>query len=246
LKIWEAEENKLSQQNPKLEGSNMVDCIPQSGECPLNCEECYYNGGRFYRPLEPLLPTLREAEGKIVRVNSGHDSNIERNKVIYLTQDYPHKFYNTSIPKLDFGAPVVLTINGRDTDKTFIHPNVKEIQDNILELMAVRFRVNTWNLELCDSAIKAWCNEPYIPFLLTDMRYYDKNNIQKPEDYRWKKHILNEYYCLKPEVLDQIIESYSMDQTVFWCGNPFTKSTYCRDCRLCEIFYWRTRLRLKK
>jgi len=24
---------------------------------------------------------------------------------------------------------------------------------------------------------------------------------------------------------------------VYWCGNPFTKSTLCKDCFLCEHFY---------
>ena len=28
--------------NPKLVGSNIIDCIPQTGECPLKCTECFY------------------------------------------------------------------------------------------------------------------------------------------------------------------------------------------------------------
>ena len=227
--------------NPKLEGSNIIDCIPQSGECPLKCQECYYNGGRFYRPLTPQIPTLEEVKGKIVRVNSGHDSNLEFEKVITTTRDYPDKYYNTSIPNLRFNAPTMLTINGRDTDQTFIHPS--DCQGNRDDLMAIRFRVNTWNIPLCMNAAEYW--KPTI-LLLTDMRYYNRENVKKPEDYEWRKAILNSYFCLKSENLEKILKIFSHYSNVFWCGNSFNHSHYCRDCRLCEIFYAKAKLRRSK
>jgi hypothetical protein len=54
--------------NPKLQGSNIIDAIPQTGSCPMTCPECFFNGGRFCRTLdESLLPTLEEVGDKIVR-----------------------------------------------------------------------------------------------------------------------------------------------------------------------------------
>ena len=227
----------MSAQNPKMEGCNIIDCIPQAGECPLRCQECYYNGGRFYRPLEPLIPTSQEAMERIVRVNSGHDSNLQFDRVMEVTSFYKHKFYNTSLPLLRFGAPTVLTVNGRDTDRTFYSPS--QVKGPLRELMFVRFRVNPWNLELCDQAVSEWCIMVGLPLVLTDMRYYDPSLLKFPEAFLWKKHILNSYYCLKPEVLDGIFSRYAWNSLVFWCGNPFSKSTFCRDCRLCELLYWK-------
>ena len=110
--------------NPKLVGSNIVDCIPQTGECPNHCSECFYNGGRFFRTLDkPMFPTAKECEGKIVRVNSGNDSNNRREMVIAATDCYPHRFFNTAVPRLDFPAPVVLTINPQHNDVgAFVEP----------------------------------------------------------------------------------------------------------------------------
>ena len=66
--------------NPKLEGSNMIAAIPQTGKCPLGCSGCFFNSGRsFLEPLDentPNMPSLEQSEGKIVRVNDGNDSSI--------------------------------------------------------------------------------------------------------------------------------------------------------------------------
>jgi hypothetical protein len=229
--------------NPKLVGSTIIDSIPQTGPCPLDCQECYYNGGRFYRELIPLIPAQQEAVGKIVRVNSGHDSNIQRELVIAATKDYPDKFYNTSIPVLGFGAPVVLTINGRNTDTEYISPS--QVKGDLKELMFVRFRLNTWNLDLCDAAVKEWTGKGVV-FVITDMRYYDASAVKKPDDYLWKQHILNSYFCLKPEELDKVFRRYSDNGLVEWCGNKETKSTYCKDCGVCQETYADTKLRMAK
>lgn len=232
----------MSEKNPKMEGCNVIDCIPQTGECPLNCLECYYNGGRFYRTLnEPLIPTEEEARGKIVRVNSGHDSNLQFEKVISVTKKYEDKYYNTSIPILRFGAPTVLTLNGRDTDRSFYRK--KDTVGNLEELMSVRFRVNTWNIGLCEEAIKEW-NE-ICPVILTDMRYYHKELVKEPEYYQYGKHILNEYWKLNEKGIEKIMRLLKY-KNVFWEGNPFSLVTLCKDCRLCEHFYMITKLRLKR
>ena len=231
-------------QNPKLEGSLIIDAIPQTGECPLCCSQCFYNAPGFYRTLEkPLIPTAEEALNKIVRVNSGNDSNVKRDLVIAATKDYPRKFYNTSVPRLDFGAPVVLTINGRDTDKTFYAPS--DVKGKLEDLMFVRFRADTWNLELCDDAVDLWCVGEGIPLVLTTMRYYDRESVKRPGDYLYKKHILNESFSLKTEALRGIFARYSQENLVFYCGNPVSESTMCADCRVCEHTFDKALLRVE-
>ena len=126
--------------NPKLVGSKLIDCIPQTGLCPNACPECFYNGGRFYRTLdEPLLPSLEQADGRIVRVNSGHDSNLSRDIVLAATADYEHKFYNTSLPEFGFPAPVVFTCNGREPLLVECPPNVMFVR---VRAVATRCRRN--------------------------------------------------------------------------------------------------------
>jgi len=100
-------------ENPKLKGTNIIDCIPQVGECKHQCPECFYNGGRFFRTLdEPWMPSLEEVGDKIVRVNSGNDSNSQKELVLEKTEQYRLKFFNTSVPNFDFPDPVVFTCNG--------------------------------------------------------------------------------------------------------------------------------------
>lgn len=227
-------------ENPKLANSNIIDCIPQTGECPLNCAECYYNGGRFYRSLnDPEIPTLEASIEKIVRVNSGHDSNLEFDNVMKVTEKYEDKFYNTSLPMLRFNNPVVLTINSRDDDYTFYHRG--DIEGNLDELMFVRFRVNTWNIPLCIEAIEEW--NP-VPLVLTDMRYYNRDLVKEPQYYNFRKHILNAYWRLNEKGTSKIFELLKLPN-VFWCGNPFSLSTMCEECRVCELFYIATKVRLK-
>jgi len=50
---------------------------------------------------------------RVVRVNDGNDSNVERNLVMATAAAFPMKFYNTAINKDlgGFDAPVVLTVN---------------------------------------------------------------------------------------------------------------------------------------
>lgn len=228
----------MSAPNPKLAGSRLVECIPQTGECPMGCAECFYNGGRFYRTLdEPLLPTLEEARGRIVRVNSGHDSNIGRGAVIAATEKYPHKFYNTSIAQFNFEDaehrqwPVVFTCNGRSTQLVQCPPNV----------MFVRVRANTWETTAQDVIVRYYQRQN-VPVVITFMRYYDKSAI--PEgvmargDYVWREHLLNEYWCPTATAKASVMARYQ-GGGVRMCGTLW--SSLCVDCENCIDLYWRCR-----
>ena len=213
--------------NPKLVGSNLIDAIPQTGKCPGGCLECFYNGGRFYRTLEePLLPSLEEVGGKIVRVNSGHDSNFQRDHVIESTKQYEHKFYNTSFPLFDFPAPVVFTCNGRT-------PRFADCGENV---MFVRVRANTWELELQDRLVEHYLEQD-VSVVLTFMRYYDLRNVKigHHREYEWRHSILNDYCCIKSDAALEVLGRYK-GEGVRMCGT--LASSLCVDCRNCELLYW--------
>lgn len=226
-------------QNPKLEGSMLVDCIPQVGNCPNECLECYYNGGGFFTDKKtPLVPTLEEVGNKIVRVNSGHDSNLQKELVLRITEKYTNKFYNTSIPNFDFPAPVVFTCNGRDTDFSAMMV-VRELKN----LMEVRFRTNLWNLDLLDEVVSFYAGHG-VPVTITFMRYTDLSNIpvKYRNHYEMRKSILNVYYHLSREKQREVVEKYPgpnegefSQRMVGMCGTP--DSSYCRDCHRCIFCY---------
>jgi hypothetical protein len=235
---------KAHQNNPKLKNSNIIDCIPQTGQCPNKCLECYYNAPGFFRTKEePLVPTLEEVGDKIVRVNSGHDSNIQKELVLKVTEQYPKKFYNTSIPNFDFPAPVVFTCNGRDTDFS------ATIVTDVSNLMAVRFRTNTWNVELLDAVVKFYAIERSVPLTITFMRYTLLDSIpdNHKRNYEIRKNVLNNYYCLKRDQQDRIVKRAKKQVSFFdesseqllvgMCGT--LTSSYCVDCGRCEWAYER-------
>lgn len=215
-------------ENPKLAGSHLIDCIPQIGKCQNQCAECFYNRA-FYRPLDtPLLPTLEEAEGKIVRVNSGHDSNIDHEHVMATTSRYPFKFYNTSIPEFAFPAPVVFTCNGREPLFVTCPPNV----------MFVRVRYNPWDLMEQDALVGHYLAQG-VAVVLTWMRYYSIDAIPPAfrDQYEHGKHLVNEYWKLRPESKVQLARIYA-GMGVRQCGLPW--SSLCADCRNCELLYCET------
>jgi hypothetical protein len=237
----------MSKQNPKLEGSEIIDCIPQKGKCKNGCLDCYYNNG-FYLDLEtelPQLPTLEEVGDKIVRVNSGHDSNLQKDKVLISTEQYTKKFYNTSIPNFNFPSPVIYTINGRLDDVEFENNFNSTIYtcfdyDYLHNLMAIRFRVNTWNTDLLKK-ICDWCKEFFmyydIPILLTFMRYTKEETILESERkyYTYRKSILNSYYCINEEGWNKVIDEMK-DYNIKVCGKTYGNS-YCKNCGNCVEFY---------
>jgi len=220
------------QENPKLIGAKVIDCIPQTGECPNKCPDCFYNGGRFFRTLdEPWMPDLDEvlSGGRIVRVNSGHDSNLQKDLVLRETAKYPYKFYNTSIPSFDFPAPVVFTCNGgKDGKLKLVEP------DNV---MFVRVRVDSWDMETADKAVEHYLKKRGTPVVLTFMRYYDGAKIptEAKGDYEWKKHLVNKYYCIKSKTILRIMSRFK-GMGIRMCSTPW--SSNCIDCRNCEFLYW--------
>lgn len=219
-------------ENPKLAGSYLIDCIPQSGECPNKCSECFYNGGRFFRPLTPMIPTREEARGKIVRMNSGHDSNLKRSLVIQTAGQYEHVFFNTSIPRFSFPGPVVFTAN-RQCPQNQVHL-IENPPDN---LMFVRVRVSSWDMETVEMVVRHYWEKYDVPVVLTFMRFYngdlipDKNKI----DYEWKEHIINDYWVPTTETVLRVLAHFK-SSGVRMCGTLV--SSLCRDCRNCEFLYW--------
>jgi hypothetical protein len=220
--------------NPKLLGTNIIDCIPQTGECPKQCPECFYNGGRFFRTLdEPWMPSEEDVGHKIVRVNSGHDSNIDKDLVLEKTKHYGNKFYNTSVPDFNFPDPVVFTCNGGKNSFIKLVPPTSN-------LMFVRVRTNSWDLSAINDIIDHYWKIHGIPVVLTFMRYYNGDLIPKDfkKDYEWKKSILNEYFCIKQEAILRIMARFR-GTGLKMCGTPV--SSTCIDCGNCENYYWQTR-----
>ena len=171
---------------------------------------------------------------------------IDSHIVVKTASKYKDVFFNTSLPLVDFPAPVVLTLNGQNTDRGFIRPS--DVTGNLKNIMAVRFRTNTWNLVWALEAISNWSQigcGVRIPFWITDMRYYNKDKIKNPEYYEFRKHILNEYWCLNGKGYEKVFSTLFKRPDVYWCGNPFKMNTYCKDCCLCEHAYAIAKIRMK-
>lgn len=219
--------------NPKLVGSNIIDCIPQTGECPNRCSECFYNGGRFYRTLdEPEIPSFGVVGDRIVRVNSGNDSNNNRDHVIQTTKKYRHKFYNTARPRFDFPGPVVLTLNPQWNNSIW---RVRPVPSN---LMFVRVRANIQDGPVVSEALD-WYGRLGVPVVVTFMRYYSKEVIGERlvSEYEYRKHITNGYWVPKPEAIVRFMKGF-VGMGLRMCGTSY--SSFCVDCGHCEEFYWRT------
>ena len=200
--------------NPKQDGSRIYDCIPQAGKCPMQCNQCYFNRG-YYRET-PFVDDV--PEDAVVRMNCGHDSNIERELVIETASRYKNVFFNTSIPRFDFPGPVVFTANPKEEVDWFRPKDTENI-------MFIRLRVSSTNLELIDQAVEAWHK---VPIVLTFMSYYS----YAPElidNYEWKVRHVNSYWCPTPRFIDSVMERYS--NNVFVCGK------WCKDCGNCQSFY---------
>jgi hypothetical protein len=173
------------------------------------------------------MPSDEEAKNRIVRVNDGNDSNVERELVLRETARYQHKFYNTSIPK-PFDLPWVLTINpGKMTDVDFhkLDPIPKT-------LMFVRFRANTWNSELMDDAVAYYtrCN---VPVVLTF--------------YMLRKRTLNEYLAITTSAWRRVMQRYEDNPLVHSCGKIEGEKgkSGCKYCGNCLREYYATMERLR-
>jgi len=236
--------------NPKQEGTPFFDCIVQTGICPNNCNQCFYNRpGAYYVPLDqlPLIPMPEEVGKGIVRMNCGHDSNIEREKVIAASLKYENAFFNTSICRFDFPGPVVLTANPNEEKPPHL---VNPIPDN---LMFVRLRTSGTNLRHIDDAVTYYTLRG-VPVVITFMAYYDKlpvvdlSELDETFDcvdqcYTWKVRHVNSYWCATTKFMQTVMKRYQGNRLVSMCGSY--ASGYCRACRNCETYYYQTQKRLR-
>lgn len=244
-----------SPRNPKQEGSRLIDCVPQTGACPRGCNQCYYNRpGAWYASPDLShnhMPSLEEVGDMIVRVNSGHDSNVDREFVIEATAHYAKRYFNTSIPAFDFPGPVMFTANHREEESATLPQDIAGGPP--MNLMAVRLRTSATNLQHIRDAVNAWTRAG-VPVVLTFMAYYTEepkfdqaffgNGIQLKDLYEWKKRILNSYWCSTPLLKKHVRAMFKDNPLVFVCGTY--ESGLCKDCNLCEIQYLTTAKRLQE
>jgi uncharacterized protein (UPF0248 family) len=235
-------------ENPKTKGSGIVCCIPQTDRCPMNCDDCFFQSGRSYlEPLAEKLPNIPDYDlsKNVVRINDGNDSNVNPDKVKSIAQNYPMHFYNTSIPKVDhFDAPVVLTLNpGKMTDKEW--HKLDPVPGN---LMFVRLRINTWNLDVCDDAVKYY-TEKDIAVVLTFMAYYQEESIpyRHKNNYMFRKRTLNSYYAITTKAWRKIMRRYDENIRVYSCGKIEGEKgkTACKYCGNCLREYFLTMEKMK-
>src|SRR3989339_735440 len=234
--------------NPKTKGSGIICCIPQTGICPRGCEDCFFQSGRsFLEPLAenlPNMPSVEMTRGRVVRVNDGNDSSNQRELVIANTQDFEMKFYNTSSTEgiEDFDAPVVLTVNpaGMTDDAYLISP----IPPN---LMFVRVRTNTWNLNLVDEVVEYYSNYE-VPIVLTFMAYFEAVMLDGHQNnYVFRQRTMNSYWAITTAAWAGIMFEYRHNKWVHSCGKIEGEkgTTACRHCGNCLREYFATMERLR-
>ncbi len=228
--------------NPKQDGSRLFDCVPQHGPCPNNCNQCYYNIC-FYAGHEPWVPEPRDVAGGIVRMNSGHDSNLEKDLVLETAKMYEDVFFNTSMERLSFPGPVVLTANPSEECERLSHqpPPTSKCRS----LMFVRFRTSATNLDWVLKQADKWTDQR-VPVVLTLMQYMNKDDVPKGfEDfYEQKISIINEWWrpTKKLWVRIQSRPEFHYNRLIQTCGS--SESKMCCDCGLCECYYRITKKRL--
>jgi hypothetical protein len=262
----------MTEKNPKQEGSVLWSCRPQTGPCPNGCSECFYNRpGAYYCDINnPNIPTVEEVGDGIVRMNSGHDSNIEKDVVLETAKQYKHVFFNTSIPKFDFPGPVVFTANGQEEEPAWCPiRNTRgkcrqiRLQDEKYfdRIMFVRLRVSPTNWNLIEHAVACWTAKD-IPVVLTFMAYYSQDPPglgRLPNGfymggmgsggclaYVWKKRTLNSYWCPTKEYIKRCTQRMKKfgGRLVTICGTY--DGAKCVECKNCETYYWQTKRHLKE
>lgn len=230
--------------NPKMKNSGLVDCIPQTGRCPMECDDCFFQSGRSYlEPLEgnlPNIPNSKDAVGRVVAMNrGGHDSNTQRDHVEGITSLYEHYFFNTAhaVDLEKYPGPVVLTVNlGPMTDSGFIKLN-EEIPRN---LMFVRVRTNAWNLWSVSQHAVNWYTDRKVRVVLTFMAYC-KDIIPDGFEsmYTWEKRTINSYWVLLQSELIKIENAFRYNSLVYTCSYKNTHN--CSSCGNCIREYFRVK-----
>ncbi len=268
----------MYRENPKTSGSGILTAIPQSGTCPMKCEDCFFQSGRSY--LEPLvenlpnLPNHEQTMGRVIRMNDGNDSNVQREKVLEVSGDYASVFFNTSIPRLDFigrsplgkdrNSPVVLTINpGKMTEHEFYQlPDCWFGERSAVpgmtirymrppsNLMFVRFRASWWNLRLCHSAVDHWTAQG-VPVVLTFMAYHVAPKLLPQTAaggpvYAERTRTLNSYWAITFEAWQEYVGYFANNPLVYTCGKFEGKSNGgCSRCGNCIREYYNAMERLR-
>ena len=225
--------------NPKLEQSGLIDAVPQNGSCPLRCNACFFNL-TWYTKHKPILPNARMVNklGLICRVNSGHDSNLQREMVVAKTAKYHRKFYNTSIANFNFPAPVVFTCNPDENSYAALAP----ITPN---LMAVRIRTHPGMLRYVYEAIGHYAYS--VPIILTWMRYSAESAIPRGQRQHYERsvHVINPWWQLIPDSKREIMAQLRQaNPDIYQCGTY--ESSLCRECLNCVRFYWRAMRRMEE
>ena len=235
--------------NPKQEGTCLFDCTPQSGKCPIGCNQCFFNRpGAFYTDV-PSIPTPEEVGVGIVRMNCGNDSNNQRELVIETAKQYKQVFFNTSIPQFNFPGPVVLTANPEEEEAAY-HPDCyRNGWDIPTNLMFVRLRVSSTNLRLVERAVFTW-TRALVPVVLTFMSYYTEEplvpvNVAADVGicYAWHVRHINSYWCPTPAFIRYVMDQYRDNRLVSYCGS--LEGSYCRYCRNCETYFIQTMKRMR-
>lgn len=233
-------------ENPKTKGSGIVCAIPQKGLCPVKCPDCFFQGGRSYlqkpnsnNPNDMSLPNMPKnvKPWQVVRVNDGNDSNNGRFYVMtdIKTAGYKQYFYNTSYPRLNFDAPVVLTVNpGKMRDHSF--HKLEEIPKN---LMMVRILVNTWNLDTIVYPAVDYYTSKKVPCILTFMAYNESIDLipnDHREFYKISKRTLNSYAVIKKDFWRFIMMTFDntpAEEYVYCCSKIEGHENASRKCERC-------------
>jgi hypothetical protein len=234
--------------NPKFHGTNILSGIAQKGRCPNGCEDCFFQSGRSY--LEPLsenlpnMPSLEQSKGRIVRMNDGNDSNVNRKLVMEQAEQYDDYFYNTAINNdlAGFKSPIVLTVNpGELTDVEW-----QKVEMPIpTNLMFVRIRTNVWNLNNVVKPAVAYYTERGIPSVLTFMAYFEKKK-HMGDSYIYRVRTTNPYYAITTHAWEQIMAMFKQNHYVFSCGKEGEKGVSgCMHCGNCVREYYNTKERLR-
>jgi len=240
-------------ENPKTRGSGVYCAIPQKGTCPNNCSDCFFQSGRSYlEPLDQNLPNIPPpdlVENRVVRVNDGNDSNVDRDTVLTAGSQYKMKFYNTAIPKnlSDFDGPVVLTVNpGKMTNEDAHFVTDK---NDLNHLMFVRFRTNMWNLHILEKVVAHYAVKE-VPVVLTFMAYHDGSDIPcefRTTHYIERKRTTNTYWAITTDAWESVMARYKRNVWVYSCGKIEGEQgkTGCRWCGNCLREYFATMERLR-
>lgn len=231
--------------NPKTRYSGIITCIPQTGLCPYMCEDCFFQNGRSY--LEPLavnlphIPPRKLTKNRVVRINDGNDSSVDRKKVERVARRFDNFFFNTRNPDglQDYPGPVVFTANGGAmTDKNFY--KLDRIPRN---LMFVRIRTNAWNRDVLREAVRYYTSRN-VPIVITYKAYYTKQIADEFfYHYIWEKRVKNSYFVLSQTARREIEAEFRDNPFVYTC--MYKNSHYCIRCGNCMREFWNTMERLR-